>query len=150
VSGWSGGMGWLVCECVGVARQLDACDGLLQREQGQRQCVNWHAIFDMRSGRLTSGYRFDISFIGYRLTSLMWTCVCHAFGTMTHRYKDSWMTLKGHYAVCFKICASWCCYLFSWSVSLGVTLIRPPIPAAAACTDTCRSWFWSWNFRSWL
>jgi len=38
--------------------RMHACDGLLQRKQIQMHRVNWHAIFDMRSGRLTSGYRF--------------------------------------------------------------------------------------------
>jgi len=73
-TGWSGGWGdWCVWAC--VARQWDACDGLLQRKQRQMQRVNWHTIFHIRSGSLTSGYRFaqpDISFIGYRLTSLFY------------------------------------------------------------------------------
>ena len=63
-----------MCVSMYVARQRDACGGLLQRKQVQTQRVNWHAIFryaewpfDIRISICAT----DISFIGYRLTSLV-------------------------------------------------------------------------------
>jgi len=46
------------CRWFRVARQCDACDSVLQTKQTKTHCVNRHAILDMRSGSLTSGYGF--------------------------------------------------------------------------------------------
>ena len=102
--GWSGegGGDWCVWACrrFSVARQRDACGGLLQRKQGQTQRVNWHAIFRYAEWPFDNRISIcatDISFIGYRLTSLfatkyhifwLWKCVNACYTVISKVFKS--------------------------------------------------------------
>ena len=42
-----------------------------------------------------------------------------------------WMTLKGHYAFCFKTRVSWCCYLYIFSSTFSLLLVDKCLPDVA-------------------
>jgi len=74
-------------------------------------CIQNSNISEMQRDR-TTGPRYYWGPIGSHIHPLDW-----------RQNQRPWMTLKGHYALCFNSCAPWCCYLFIFSFTFSLLLV---------------------------